>query len=821
MEKIYDYLQAHKWLLWSVFGVTLAAFVVIGVRCQLEENIFKLLPKSDTTEAFAFTNLHLKDKVMVQVVRTDSSSVTTEEMATAMDELMAEVVRLDSADGQVLNTLYDIDPLMLLDAGQWVVEHGPGYLSLSEAQLDSLTTEEHIREQIHMWNELLQTDMGSQLYDLISYDPCGLSVSALPNQDMLLHLGEDNPKSPIQHNHLFAGEGKACVGFITPNLGPDDSHAAATLVGHIDEARAHVEMAHPGVKVLTHGTVILAGYNSERIRMDLVTTLGIALTVIIILLMVYLKQHRYLLLLLIPIAYGAFFALTTIQLARGWMSLMAFGLGVIVLGVALSYCLHMVIHYIYVKDVRRTIREQSKPVFLGALTTIGAFAGLLLTKSSLLQDFGAFALLTIIGTTAVSLIVMPHAFPKRNTPNKRAFEMVEKLNSFNVDRNWWICGMVIVWVWVCILFSGKYEFDSNLYHIGYVNDRTQEAIDSWNTLQNRGKVQQYYASVAPTIEEALEQLDGMEQVADRLYADGTITTPRKVSVLIPSLKVQEQRNEAWATYFTEDKQAEVWRRIERACRAEDIEAELFEPFRTLMAEPTEPELIAESGIISDEILANVVEEQEDKVLVYMPLKMQAEDKPMVNHEMDEVEGCMVVDPYFYSESLVDMIKVDFDKIMLISSVFVLILLLITYRSIWLALIAFLPMGLSWYTVLGAMALFGQPFNVINIVVSSFIFGIGVDYSIFIMDGLLKGEDNKAMVYHRTAITLSAFILVLCMFSLLFATHPALNSIAFPSLVGMITTMMLCYTIQPNLYRFYRYARTRLKDKKEHNKNQEI
>lgn len=162
-----------------------------------------------------------------------------------------------------------------------------------------------------------------------------------------------------------------------------------------------------------------------------------------------------------------------------------------------------------------------------------------------------------------------------------------------------------------------------------------------------------------------------------------------------------------------------------------------------------------------------------------------------------------MDPYYYSTNLVELIHSDFDLIMWVSFLFVFVLLLVTYRNIWLTLIALAPMLLSWYTVLGAMALFNQPFNLINIIVSSFVFGIGVDYSIFILEGLLKGEDgNPTMTYNKTAITLSATILVICMFVLGFAVHPAIQSISFASLVGMITTIMLSYTLEPNLYKLY-------------------
>jgi predicted RND superfamily exporter protein len=84
-----------------------------------------------------------------------------------------------------------------------------------------------------------------------------------------------------------------------------------------------------------------------------------------------------------------------------------------------------------------------------------------------------------------------------------------------------------------------------------------------------------------------------------------------------------------------------------------------------------------------------------------------------------------------------------------------------------------------------------------------------------MKGLLakaKGEDESLLLQHKTAIFLSAFMLILVLGSLLFATHPAINSIGFTTLVGMSSTVLLTYTIQPALFRFmmkFKFFRNRI------------
>jgi predicted RND superfamily exporter protein len=101
-----------------------------------------------------------------------------------------------------------------------------------------------------------------------------------------------------------------------------------------------------------------------------------------------------------------------------------------------------------------------------------------------------------------------------------------------------------------------------------------------------------------------------------------------------------------------------------------------------------------------------------------------------------------------------------------------------------------------------MAMFGVRFNLINIIISTFIFGIGVDYSIFIMNGLISGKtSSNVLAYHKTAIFFSAFILIVTVASMLFANHPAIKSVGFATLVGMISAVVLSYVVQPAVFRW--------------------
>ena len=121
---------------------------------------------------------------------------------------------------------------------------------------------------------------------------------------------------------------------------------------------------------------------------------------------------------------------------KGEFSLLALAIGGVVLGVALSYVLHVLTHQKYVNNVEKMLRDQVKPVWLGCITTIGSFAGLIFINTSLLQDFGLFAAFAILGTTMFSLTYLPLMLKedKGYREGKEGFGFIDKINDYPLDR---------------------------------------------------------------------------------------------------------------------------------------------------------------------------------------------------------------------------------------------------------------------------------------------------------------------------------------------------------------------------------------------------
>jgi predicted RND superfamily exporter protein len=165
---------------------------------------------------------------------------------------------------------------------------------------------------------------------------------------------------------------------------------------------------------------------------------------------------------------------------------------------------------------------------------------------------------------------------------------------------------------------------------------------------------------------------------------------------------------------------------------------------------------------------------------------------------------VVLEPFYYCRDMVQIVHDDFQLTLWISSIFVLLVLLVAFRNLWVALVAFFPMFLSWYALQGFMALLGLQFNLINIVIATFVFGIGVDYSIFVMEGLLQEArtgSKERLAYHKVAIFFSGVVLIIVIGSLIFARHPAIHSTGVISLIGMIFTILMTYSLEPFVFRW--------------------
>ncbi|MGN0196164.1 MAG: MMPL family transporter [Candidatus Cryptobacteroides sp.] len=800
---IYNFLKDRKWLMYLLLVASTAVFAFFGFRVRYEENIAKLLPATENSRAgaVAFDNIKVKDKIFIQIAGKDGPADAAW-LGEMCDEFVDSLMAADQGKGYIGSILSRIDADDMSGALYYLLDHLPSFVDTScYSAFDSLLTEEAIMAQMAVNREIIDGDMDGSATTAISFDPAGLGKVALGTFG---DIGEAAGGYALVDRQLFCPDTTVALAFLSPNFNSLDSKAGSHLVEMIEKEAESFEASHPDVQVLFHGSPVQSVFNARRIKMDLLVTVGISLLVVCILLGMCFRSLRTVFQLLAPVAYGALFSLACIWRIKGGMSVMALGIGAIVMGVALSYCLHIVTHFKYVGDPVRVLRDETVPVTLGVLTTVGAFVGLLFTGSELLRDFGMFASLAMAGTLVFILIFLPHFLGgEADARHGKAFSLLERINSYPYDRVGWLKWAIAAVCAMGCIFSGRVQFDSDLKNIGWNEPKVTRSRILYDEKNNHGLSSVYYAASAEDYEAALAGYGEVLSVMDSLKSAGVTGKYSDVSPILVGEAQQRERIARWKGFWDGGRLERTRDAVSRAAVKEGLDPGMFSGFYDMVEADYETCDICADQVLPEGLLCNFVEKAGDRWLVFTSAKMPAENVAEVNRAVDGIEGAVVIDPFWYTRDMAETLNEDFKTVVWVSSLFVLVVLLVSFRSILTALLAFMPMALSWFSVNGLMAVAGLEFNLINIVIATFIFGIGVDYSIFVTNGLIdraRGRGDSMLTYHKTAIFLSAVVLIVVTGSLVFASHPAIKSIGVSTLIGMSVTILITYTLQPALFR---------------------
>ena len=615
------------------------------------------------------------------------------------------------------------------------------------------------------------------------------------------------------NGHFFVQDSTVCVAFITPMYSATNTGQGSTLFRILNDQIEQFSASAPDVKISYHGTPASGFYNSWRIKSDLKGTIIGSLVLVLIFISICFRNYNTIPLLLLPVVFGTLFGLAAMYFIKGHFSLLALGIGAIVLGVALSYVLHIITHYKYISDPEQVLRDQVKPVCLGCLTTIGSFMGLIFIRTELLQDFGLFAAFAIVGTTFFSLVFLPQFLnPRKNKLNHHAFAIIDRINAYPFDRKKPLLFTILTAAVVCIGFyiAGGTQFDADMHNLGYKAESTSYSENLLRSKTHTGDKQKYFASSGATMEEAIENFEIMAAKLDSLQSIGLVKSYTHTNQIFVPLHVQQERIDAWKNFWTGERLQLVHDLINKTAPEAGLIPDAFSPFFEFATADYEPDALYEASIIPEGYQSTLMEQSyNDEYLCFTSVRCKNDSIHSKESDYNRIceaivssPNLLVLDTYYYTTDTLIQLNDDFNVLQWVSMLFVLIVLFFSFHfNIKHTLLGFMPILSSWLIVLGAMVIFDVRFNLINIIISTFIFGIGVDYSIFVMNGLIGGKENSRLLgYHKTAIFFSAFILIVTVSSMLFAEHPAIKSVGFSTLVGMISAVVISYVVQPAIFR---------------------
>ena len=796
---IHTYLVSRKKLSFLAFTLLVLSLGFVASKMTFEEDITKLIPinEENADAQKVLKSVNFADKIIVNISKKPEGSINdlTQYATQFIDSLNQNSSNYFSkiqgkvADEDMLNTLdfiYNNLPYFLEDSDYKTIKN-----KLQKDSIETMTKANY---------KTLISPSGMVAKETILRDPLGLSFLGLKKLQQL-NLGSE---FTMQNGFIVSKDKNNILLFITPTFPSSETSKNALFSEQLYSLNVKLNVVFKDkVSSEYFGGALVAVANAKQIKKDIQLTVGIAIIILLLILILFYKKLSIPIILFVPTAFGALLAVALLFVIRTKISAISLGIGSVLLGITLDYALHILTHIRSNNNIKALYTEITKPILMSSLTTALAFLCLLFLDSQALQDLGLFAAISVLGASSFALIFIPLVYKNENEKvNKNT--ILDNLAGYKFHKNKWaIIGLILLFFMSYFTYN-KVTFNNDLANLNFEPTHLREAQNRLDALTNINSKSVYIAAFGNKQQDALQANDKVFSALKNLKKKDSIIGFSSISALIKSRKTQQQQLDNWTQFWREDiKNKTKENLIESGAKLgfkptsfQEFYSHLNSDFKTLKVEDFKDF----KTISVDDFIAS----ETDFTTITSLVKLKNEQTENLYSRFENTPNTMVVDRKQMNETFLGNLKTDFNRLVGYSFIVVLLLLLFFYRSFSLTLVTLLPIALTWFLTVGIMGLLDIQFNIFNIIITTFIFGLGVDYSIFITNGLLHElqTGERALSTHKTSILLSVITTILGVGVLIFAKHPALHSISLVSLIGILAAMSISFTIQPILFHFF-------------------
>ena len=762
--RIYDWMSGHRWWCLASLAVVTLLMVLSVTRLSYREDIRDFLPLDEKErEALNDYDRQAQTSLIVAIIEQRDSTVDDPDLLVEGVETFLNAI--DGLEGVTVQT----DFSQMEEQQKEAYRQLPYLLEAADYQrMDSLLQQpDFIASRLQEAKErlLMPMGMGSMMENDITHDPLGLFspvVSLMRDTAMLSRfdsydgclLTADHRRALVMLNSPYGGSETASNERLLDLLNTKADSVSRLLTP--DSCLLTPSLLTPSLltplNIRFCGAPVIAVTNASQIKTDSLLSVCIAAVLILLLLWFFLRSLRHILLIALTIGWGWVFAIACLSWVHQEVSVIVIGISSIIVGIAVNYPLHLIAHLSHTSDVRQALQEIVKPLVVGNITTVGAFLALVPLRAAALRDLGLFSSFLLIGTILFTLIWLP--------------QMVCYSRSHSRSEE---CG---VWSEDTLAADSASDSASDISPSSLLPPPSSKKIHNVLPIILLLLTAFFgYHSLHTAFDADLTHINYMTPVqrSDMALLQQLMPTDsqrqQELNRRIPTTpKAQQERLQLWQSWTSSHRDQLSLSLRDEATRA-GFTPDSFDPFFSLLSP-------------SSEGLASL---------------------SSINYKLSTINKSSSL-----FSSIASHLSDDFNYIGWACACIVFFFLWASFRSLPLALLSFLPMAVSWLWILGIMALLGIQFNIINIILSTFIFGQGDDYTIFMTEGTVyEYKHHRPMLAsYRRAIMLSALIMFIGIGSLIIARHPALHSLAEVTIVGMFSVVLMAFVIPPLAFRLW-------------------
>ncbi len=810
--RIYEYMQRHHRSCLALIALTTLLFIGVLFRMHYQENITDFLPLSGTHQKAmnVYQSVSGANRIFVFIRSPKGTSASPEKLIHKVDQFVEQATQSTGLSPQAFTKQIDEDRITAVT--QFVYSHIPYFLTPSDYQRMEriLDSRDAMANQLDEDRQMLLFPSGGLLSDNIQRDPLNLFtpvVQRLQQQSSAVNY-------ELYDGYIFTPDLSAAIVMIQSPYGSSETANNGRLLDQLRAVAQSVSAKHDVTIHFTGGPVI-AVENAAQIKTD--SILSVSLSVVLILLLLYFsfRNLRNMALVAVSIIWGWLFAMACLYCVHDHVSVIVIGISSVIIGIAVNYPLHLISHLSHTPNVHKALREIVLPLTIGNVTTVGAFLALVPLKSVALRDLGLFAAFLLVGTIFFVLVFLPHLVKIKATPSHHIFT---RLGNAQLDNKRPLVWLVIVLTVVLAVFSFRTSFDTNFAHINYMSEEQQTEMANLQKMVQEDSTTQtlYVVTDAPTLNEALKKDSAVQQQLQTLAHQPGVQGISSCYPFLCSQAEQQQRLQRWQA-FVSRYATTLTQMLPALMREKGFDDQSFADFfQTIQS--SYPALKPQSfDTLVSAVFANNLSIDSAASVCHLvtTLKVANAQIDTIQHQLQrtltssstQTESSYVFHIKELNSEVANNLSDNFNYIGFACGCIVFFFLWFSMGNLELASLSFLPMAVSWIWILGLMGIGGIQFNIVNVILATFIFGQGDDYTIFITEGCQYEYTygKKLLASYKNSIILSALVMFIGMGTLIFAQHQALRSLAHVTIVGMFSVVLMAYLLPPLVFRWLVYG----------------
>lgn len=778
---LYNLFACRRVLLYVITFAFIIAAALILRNIRMNEDIAPLLPDGQNEAAKDFALLQkapFADKVLINLEAGPSTG--KKDLIDAADRLtgaMSEPYFTGAASGPTLSS-NEVIPL-------WLINTLPNtFTDADQTAVRKVLTPEAVQSRLKdLYSQLISPE-GSMLKPLLQADPLDMKSLVL---EKLMRVNVI-PDMRLFNNHFISTDGKNTLIIARTPVKITDSKGSMELLEHL---RALIQKIIPsGIKASVLSAHAYTTANAEAIKGNLIIILGSSSMAIFLLIMAFLRSWKGILVFLVPSSVLCLATAGTLLIYDS-VSAVTIAFGSVLLGISDDY--PILVYFALCSKERnpgKVVSEVARPVLFGGVTTIVTFSVMLFSNLPGQRQLAVFCMIGVAVSLVFSLITLPHLL--QSLPGEKRYFGNKPRGLFMLPRKW----VIYCWIGItalCLWQASRLHFNGDLQALNKVPEELQK------TEQYLSKTWGNFRDNAILFSEG-KDLQSSLQVNDKLftYLSEKVTAAQVISLapIFPSEKTEQANRERWKGFWAKGNKELAKKLLTEEGGRLGFSAAAFTPFLEMLSKESYP--VTSDGLRSiglGDLMNSLVLQEKNNVLILTLAPDTKQFIELFDKGSDKPEGVRLVSQGRFrsiiSKALVD----NFTRYIILALLVIIISVSVLFRDLKKILLAIIPVATGLIIMFGIMGLMGIEFNIINIVATILVIGLGVDLGIFMVCNLSEGYEHTT----NLGILLGGLTSFVGLGALMLASHPALSSIGITVMLGLCGVIPSALFVIPALY----------------------